>query len=179
MKQVNIIIGRFQPITKGHMKCIEMMYNKLHIPTIIVMVESRHIDQRHPFVTEELIPIYKKMFRSNPMILDVTTAKSANIVEIGDDLYNMGYQIRSLVCGTDRYPAYHKMTTKYHDDALLSDDFELFEVERTDDDISATKLRNAIQAGNFSEFKKLFPDCDTPMKIYKTLKIMMEENLKD
>ena len=30
MKQVNIIIGRFQPITKGHMKCIEMMYKDMY-----------------------------------------------------------------------------------------------------------------------------------------------------
>ena len=173
MKRVNIIIGRFQPITKGHMKCIEMAYNKLHIPTVIVVVEAKKQDSRHPFVTYEIVDMYKKMFKNNPKIIDVVTAKNANIVDIGKILYDMGYIIKSWVCGTDRYNDYLKMVVKYRDEAMLDDNFELIEINRTDEDISATKLREAIINEDYDTFVRLFPDVQSPKIYFNKLHMMM------
>lgn len=173
IKKVNIIIGRFQPITKGHMKCIDEVYRKLHIPTIIVIVEAKKQDQRHPFVTYELVDMYKKMFKNDPRIIDIVVSKNANIVDIGKKLYDMGYSIRSWVCGTDRYDSYLKMSTKYHDDAMLDDDFELIEIKRGDEDISATKLRNAIINNDFDTFVRLFPAVQSPNIYFNKFKAMM------
>lgn len=173
MKQVNIIVGRFQPITKGHMKCIEMAYNRLQIPTVIVMVIAKKQDSRHPFVTYELVDMYKKMFRNNPKIIDIVTAKNANIVDIGRELYDAGYIVRSWTCGTDRYDSYLKMTAKHHDDAMLDDNFELLEIERTDEDISATKLRAAIIDNDYHTFVELFPNVQSPKIYFNKLRAMM------
>ena len=177
MKQVNIIVGRFQPITKGHIKCIETIWNKLHIPTIIVMIETKKLDERHPFDSSVLLEVYKKMFASNEMIEDIITFKNADIVKIGGMLRESGYEIRSWVCGTDRYESYLNMSTKYAEQAFLPDDFEVIEIKRGDDDISATKLRTAIKNNDFETFVKLFPKTSTPIKIYSKLKEMYDRSL--
>ena len=51
MKKVNITIGRFQPFTKGHMKCVEEAYKELSVPTIVCMinVKDEKVDEKHPY----------------------------------------------------------------------------------------------------------------------------------
>ena len=65
-----------------------------------------------PYIRYEKIPanvraVYKKMFASNEMIEDIITFKNADIVKIGGMLRESGYEIRSWVCGTDRYESPH------------------------------------------------------------------------
>ena len=93
MKKVNITIGRFQPITNGHMFCIEIPYKKLGIPTIICMIDvpDDKVDEKHPFPSSMLLPLYKNLFEKNNMIENIILVKSADIVKIGETLYNMGY----------------------------------------------------------------------------------------
>lgn len=173
MKKVNIIIGRFQPITKGHIKCIEVAYQQLHIPTIIVMIEPKTQDARHPFVVYELIDMYKRMFKNDPKIIDIITTKNADIVKIGSLLYEKGYQVAGWVCGTDRYASYKKMTDKYHDQAHLSDDFQLIEIKRTDEDVSATSLRQALLNDDYETFIRLFPQTERTKILFNKLKAMI------
>ena len=35
---VNIVVGRFQPFTMGHMKIVETLYEKNQLPTVIVSI---------------------------------------------------------------------------------------------------------------------------------------------
>lgn len=159
MKQVNIMIGRFQPFTNGHMKCVNEAWNKFHIPTIIAMIETKKekLDEKHPFSSELLVPLYDSIFKKNPRIEKIILVKSANIVEIGEKLFNDGYEIKSWTCGTDRLAAYTKMATNYHDRAHLADDFEMLEIKRSDEDISATKARQALIDDDKKEFAALTP----------------------
>lgn len=158
-KKINIMIGRFQPFTNGHMKCIEYAYEKLNIPTIIAMINTsdEKVDEKHPFPSSLLLPIYKDMFDRNPKIEDIILVKNADIVKIGEELYNMGYEIASWTCGTDRIESYSKMAEKYKDRAHLSDDFQMLEIKRSDEDISATRVRKALLDDDFQTFKKLTP----------------------
>lgn len=159
MKQVNITIGRFQPFTNGHMACIEEVYKKLGIPTIICMigVPEAKVDEKHPFTSDILVPMYKEVFERSKMVEDVVLVKNANIVDIGEMLHEMGYEIRSWSCGSDRIEAYEKMSSKYHDEAHLSEDFEMFEIKRSDEDVSATKVRQALIDNDYRKFAAMTP----------------------
>ena len=153
------MIGRFQPLTNGHMKCVNEVWDALHVPTVLAMinVKDEKVDERHPFPSTMLLPIYNRVFKNNKRVEKIILVKSANIVEIGEVLHNEGYEIVSWSCGTDRLQAYEKMANKYKDKAYLSDDFQMFEIKRSDEDVSATKARQALIDNDKKLFSSLTP----------------------
>lgn len=172
MKKVNICLGRFQPFTAGHYKCVEAAWKEKHLPTVICMInvpESK-VDERHPFPTDMLVTAYSDLFNNDSKIADIVPVSNANIVSIGQTLATYGYEIASWTCGTDRLADYTRMSTKYHDQAGLSDDFELIEVPRTDDDISATKVRQCLLEDDISGFTRLMPQTNNLYELYEILK---------
>ena len=164
----NIVIGRFQPFTDGHMKCVEQAYKELGIGTVICLIDTPEdkVDKRHPFSTNILLPIYNELKSSYKNINDIITVKNADIVKIGE-LLNNKYEIKSWTCGTDRIESYTAMTSKYKEEAGLADDFQMIEVKRTDDDISATRVRKALMDGDIKTFNRLTP--------YNTLKSFLKD----
>lgn len=164
----NIIIGRFQPLTDGHMKCMEEAWKKLKIGTVICIVDTpeNKVDARHPFSTNILIPIYNDLKSVYNYINDIVVVKNADIVKIGEML-NDKYEIKSWTCGTDRIDSYTKMSNTYKEQAGLSDDFQMIEVKRGDDDISATRVRKALIDGDIKTFNMLTP--------YNTLRSYIKE----
>lgn len=159
MKNVNITIGRFQPFTNGHMKCVDAAYKELGIPTIVCMinVKDEKVDEKHPFPTSLILPLYNEAFKKEKKIEKFILVKSANIVEIGETLYNEGYEISSWTCGTDRIEDYTKMSEKYAEKAHLSKDFKMIEIKRNDEDVSATKVRQALLDDDKKTFNKMTP----------------------
>lgn len=153
--KVNIIIGRFQPLTNGHLKCIKEVWDDAGVPTIIAMIETSSADSRHPFLSKQLVPLYKRMFKNNAMIADIVTVKNADIVKLGEMLGGMGYEICSWVCGDDRYDKYKYMADRYHDQAHLTDDFKMIRIMRND--VSATLARQYLYEDNLLSFKEITP----------------------
>lgn len=162
MKQVNIIIGRFQPITNGHVKCTVQAYQKKGLPTVLCMIDTpdSKVDARHPFPSAMLLPLYKDLFDGKQCqhIIDIVLVKNADIVKAAEILRDKDYEIGSWSCGTDRVDSYSKMAEKYADKAGLPADFEVIEIKRGDDDESATKLRQALRDDDKTTFFKMFPD---------------------
>lgn len=182
MKKVNIIIGRFQPFTYGHLKCVEEAWKVKHLKTVVVMIDTpdSKVDAKHPFPSSLLMPIYKEVFTKTGKIVDIILVKSADIVKIGEELQSRGYEIGSWACGTDRVDAYQKMSDKYHDQAHLADDFEIVEIKRTADDISATKARKALLDDDLNTWKKITPLYNLREKlegnkIYKELQAQIQK----
>lgn len=173
---INIMIGRFQPLTIGHLKCIEQAYKQKHVPTVLCMIDTpdEKADAKHPFPSSLLLPLYKELLKGNKMIKDIILVKNANIVQIGPQLHENGYNIVSWTCGTDRYDSYKKMADKYHDQAMLADNFEVIEIRRTNEDVSATKVRQALLDDNETMFYKLF----IPVSLSSRLKINPFEILR-
>lgn len=154
MINVNIIIGRFQPFTKGHLRCVEEARKKLHIPTVMVMIDTpeSRVDEKHPFPTETLLkPLYEELYVKTGILEDIVIVKNANIVKATEALERFGYHIQSWTCGTDRYMSYKRQVDRYRPD------IELIEIHRTDEDISATKVRQALKDGDRDTFAKLMP----------------------
>lgn len=157
MKKVNIIIGRFQPFTKGHYKCVEEAWRVKNLPTIICMIDTPEskLDEKHPFTSEMLIDLYGDMFEKDKLIEKIVLIKSADIVKIAEVIGDK-YQVAALTCGTDRVEDYSRFA-KYKEQAHLADDFEIIEVKRSDEDVSATKARQALLDDDRMGFLKLIP----------------------
>lgn len=154
--RVNVLIGRFQPFTNGHMKCVEEAYSQ-GLPTVVVQIATKKTDRRHPFDDQLMSEVMENIMHTDKRIVDYITSKNADIVAIGEVLRGKGYSIASWTCGSDRIDAYTNMSTRYHDKAGLTDDFKMIEVKRSDEDISATKVRDAIQKDDRHTFDKLTP----------------------
>lgn len=164
MKEVNIIVGRFQPITTGHIKCaIEAFDRNGGHRTVLCMIDTPEskVDSRHPFPSSMLEPLYKSMFvksrDKSHCIEDVILVKNADIVKISEELRAKGYEPISWSCGTDRYDSYKSMVARYSEKANLSPEFQVIEIKRGDEDASATKLRQALLDDNQAEFFNIFP----------------------
>lgn len=169
--KVNLLQGRFQPFTLGHMKCVDAASEK-GIPTVIAQIETRKADKKHPFIDSELEEPMQDLIDSTN-IQDIIKVRNADIVKIGEEFAKRGYEICSWTCGTDRIDSYTKMSSRYHDQAGLTDDFEMIEVKRGDEDISATKVRNAIMNDDRKTFEKLTPQC--MHKYYDRFKKLLHE----
>lgn len=153
MKECNIVIGRFQPLTNGHIKCINETYRKYGLKTIlfIIGVGDDKVDTRHPFPTSSLIPMYKRTLGHLENIIDIVEVKSADILRISSICEELGYQIKTWSCGEDRAVAYTQMGERYKERAHLCDGFKVVVFDRTDG-ISATGVRNAIISKDYITF---------------------------
>jgi hypothetical protein len=174
MEKVNIFVGRFQPFTAGHYKCVEEAYDRTGLPTVICMMKKEEkLDKKNPFPTSMLVSLYNNLFNGDDKIAAVVPVSSANIVAIGEELRNRGYEIAAWTCGTDRFATYDRMSTNYHEKAGLSDDFQMVEIKRDEsspDNISATMVRNSLLNNDRAEFDRLTPAGTNKDVLFNTLK---------
>lgn len=160
MKKVNICLGRFMPFTNGHYKMIEYGLKHNGLPTVIFMISNKKMDKKHPF-SDELIQkemdILKKSLKG---IENTVYVSSADIVKLGQWCYENNYEPQLWITGSDRLAAYKRQAEnpKYQDLGHFPSSFTTLEVPRTDEDISATKVREAIMNDDLDTFKKMMPE---------------------
>lgn len=158
MERVNIIIGRFQPFTLGHLKCAQEAQKKLGVKTVLLVINTIKQDERHPFLTKQIEKIIDKMCKDESSLAGFLLVKNANIVDNVEILREAGYEPISWTCGTDRYAAYDAMVKKYGKDINLDENFRMIEVKRGDEDISATAVRKALRDDDEETYVKLVPN---------------------
>lgn len=163
---VNILVGRFQPFTLGHLKCIQYIYKTRGLKTVLCMIETNKTDDKKPFLTKILMPFYKKLVKAHEEIEGIVLVKNADIVKIGEELGALGLTAKTWTCGTDRYSSYSKMVQKY------APDTEVVEIKRDDDDVSATAVRQSLKADHKERFQELVPQVLYGM--YDKLKDIMQ-----
>lgn len=176
MNKCNILIGRFQPMTKGgHLKCAEQAMKETGNPTMFLMIETKEqkLDQKHPFPSSMLLPIYKDALKNNKNVAGITLVKNANIIDLAEACRAEGFEPVSWTCGTDRYDSYKKMAKHYAKDAGLADDFQVIEIKRGDEDSSATKLREYLRSGNEKAFEKDFIPCHNVRHVFNMLRTQL------
>lgn len=157
MKPVNIVLGRFQPYTKGHQACVDAAFDEVGLKTVLCIIETpdNKVDERHPFPTSMIIPWIEKMMHGGSHIQDYVLVKNADIAKIADALHSKGYELASWTCGTDRYPAYSRQCKGYWEKVGLPEEPKCIEVKRGDDDVSATKAREALKNNDPKAYDKL------------------------
>lgn len=167
-----MILGRFQPITDGHMKVVQSLYEKNQLPTVWCLVTNKKIDNTHPF-SDDLIKKEIDGFISSDSELYAghIYVTNADIVKCAEKLHDAGFEPILWGCGSDRYPAYKKQADKYKEKAGLLDEFDCLEVKRNEEDISATKVRQAISDDDFARYSKLMPiGADKDMDLFEEFK---------
>ena len=163
-QKCNILVGRFQPLTIGHLKCVDYAYRKLRIPTILCMIETleNKTDERHPFPSSYLLPVYEKLLKTNNKILGIVVVKNANILDIENIIQNKFQKqfpnmiIQSWTAGTDRIDTYKKMLARCKDRIVQQEPIQLLEVVRSAEDVSATLARKYLIENDYKKFYKIF-----------------------
>lgn len=168
-KPVNIFVGRFQPFTLGHVKVFQKMYKENGHPVVVYMVRGGKPDpEKRPFDEDLQQAMFAKMQKQYPFL------EASYIVPNGaiDTLYSTArpaYEPMLWGYGTDRKKAYNGMIDKqaYRDQLGVHPDFKGFEIKRGDDNISASKVRNALKIDDEKTFKQMTPK--SIHSFYKTL----------
>ena len=168
-KPVNIFVGRFQPFTLGHVKVFEKMYKENGLPVVVFLVRGGKPDpEKRPFDEGVQQAMFAKMAKQYPFLETAIVVPNGAI----DTLYSHArpaYEPIMWGYGTDRKKAYDSMINKqsYRDQLDVAPEFKGYEIFRTDDNISASKVRNALKIDDEKTFKKMTPK--SIHKFYKSL----------
>lgn len=158
-QKVNMIVGRFQPFTLGHAKVFKQIHDQNKLPVVVFTVRGKKIDlEKSPFSEETQQAMFAKMQKEYPFLEAMYVAPSAGI----DTLYSMmrpAYEPVLWGFGTDRKKAYEYMINKpeYREQLDVDPGFEGYEITRADEDISASKVRQAIKLDDKKTFEKMTP----------------------
>ena len=159
-----LILGRFQGITKQHQKLLEVAFQDNDIDIVVVQIiqggKTSQDIYKNPF-DQEIRTLFVKAIISD---LKRKYNKSQIV-----DVFNVGYipsiseyikekygdiEIVKVYCGTDRKQSYEEQLKR----ANLNDKIKVEELPRnveSDDEISQTKLRNALFNGDYETQKQL------------------------
>lgn len=158
--KVGLMVGRFQPLTKAHTNIIEQI-SKENDKAIIFVIKSNN--DKSPFnesLQEQMLESIK------PDNVEIVRLKDAFFVDYINLMFESDF---TLYCGTDRIKGYTKMASYISNDKYLT----IKEITRTDEDISATMVRESLKNDDYEKFKSL-----TDKRIhnmYNTLKEVINE----
>jgi cytidyltransferase-like protein len=148
-KEVVVVQGRFQPPTLGHLKAIEQAYKKFKKPVAIVLVKGGK--SKIPFDEKIQKKVFKAMLGSIPHIfVDEDSGFIGNFI---DKLRKDNKEPIAIFTGSDRVKSYEAQIDRYVEKLNLN--IKVHEIVRGDEDVSATKVRNALKDDDFEAFKKL------------------------
>jgi len=143
-----VIQGRFQPPTAGHLKAIKAAAKKYHMKVAIVLIKGAKSDVK--FDTKIQKEVFSKMLTGIPhMFLE---ADNGFMGEWVHQLRNKDYEPKAFYCGSDRVKSYQGMIKRYQD--KLNIDIKVEEIPRTGEDISASKVREALKNDDLETFKQ-------------------------
>jgi citrate lyase synthetase len=168
-KPVNIFVGRFQPFTLGHVKVFEKMYKENGYPVVVYLVRGGKADpEKRPFDEDLQQAMFAKMAKQYPFLETAVVVPNGAI----DTLFSNArptYEPMMWGFGSDRKNAYNSMIDKkaYREQLGVDPNFKGYEIKRTDDNISASKVRNALERDDEKTFKKMTPK--SIHSFYKTL----------
>lgn len=173
-KKVNMFVGRFQPFTLGHVKVFEKMYKENGLPVVVFLVRGGKPDpEKRPFDETLQQAMFTKMAKQYPFLETAIVVPNGSI----DTMFaaaRPAYEPVMWGYGTDRKKSYGAMIDKqsYRDQLGVDPDFKGYEIFRTDDNISASKVRNALKIDDEKTFKKMTPK--SIHSFYKPLQNILE-----
>lgn len=177
---VNIFVGRFQPFTLGHAKVLETIHKQNGHDVIVFLIKSKTQKKgdefSRPYSEELQVKMFKEVQKQYKFLKEIIVLPSAAI----DQMFNAlrpKYEPVLWGTGSDRMKAYGYQVNNdsYRDQLNVRSDFNLYEIPRTDDNISATKVRNAMLDGDETAFKQMTPKA--VHKMYPVLKSQLEKSM--
>lgn len=156
-EKVNIIVGRFQPFTLGHVKVFEQIHKQNSYPVVVFLVRGKKSDKdKNPFDVSTQERMFAAMKTQYKFLKEIKVIPTAGIDKIFNAL-RPAYEPVLWGAGTDRIKGYNAQITRYWDELNSLEDFKMYEIKRTDSNISATKVRNALIIDDEDSFKDMTP----------------------
>lgn len=179
---VNMFVGRFQPFTLGHAKVLEAIHKQNGYPVVVLLVKSKNPKRKKgdefskPYDADLQIEMFNNVKKQYKFLKEIIIVPTGGI----DTIFNAlrpKYEPVLWGTGTDRLKSYGYQVNNdsYRDQLNAREDFKLFEIPRTGDNISATQVRNSMLDGDEKTFKKLTPKAIHGM--YDTLKSKLEDSM--
>lgn len=160
---VCMFVGRFQPFTNGHLACAQYVRKELGMKTFILPTHGNG-KQEKPIMG----PVQDKMLEKvrsahSDLIAGVEYGFGAKIDSNVELIRNLGYEPVAWITGSDHEAAYKMMVERYGKELKLDPNFRMVILGRDPEDtgvagVSATKVRDAIMAGNKEEFARMMPN---------------------
>jgi nicotinamide mononucleotide adenylyltransferase len=141
----SLISGRFQPFTNGHKKMFDEAFSKTDYVVVNIVKGKKSDVSRNPYPIELQEELIKATFPTKNIEFVSTT--SGSLITI---MNKAEQNINVIWCGSDRYNEYKKQVER-------NPDISVEEIKRTDNDISATKVRQSIIDNDIVVFKTLVP----------------------
>jgi len=158
-QRVNIIVGRFQPFTLGHAKVFKQIHDQNGLPVVVFTVRGKKPDpEKSPFSEELQQAMFAKMQKEYPFLEAMYVVPSAAI-DILFSVLRPTYEPVLWGFGTDRKKQYEFMIHKpeYREQLGVDPEFNGYEIKRADEDISASKVREALKLDDKRTFEKMTP----------------------
>lgn len=157
LKEVNLLVGRFQPFHNGHLKMAKTMKEKNDLPCIVAVIHPGHNRSGKSPFSENLVSKYmESITKQNPELIEgFFTAPRGLLGVLYGKAKELGYRVKAIAAGDDRMEDYKKQVDylkKAGGD--FPEDIEIVETPRV---TSGTEVRKAIENEDFLAFKKLVP----------------------
>ena len=155
---VNIFVGRFQPFTLGHVKVLKKLHEQNGYPVVVFLIRAKKFNpEKTPFTEDIQQSMFAKMTKEFKFLEGSYIIPTAAIDTIFSIL-RPTYEPVLWGFGTDRKTYRYQIDNqRYRQELNVRDDFSGFEIKRDDSNISASKVRNAIQIDDIKSFKKMTP----------------------
>jgi hypothetical protein len=157
---VNIFVGRFQPFTLGHVKVFEEMYKENGLPTVVFLVRAAKPDpEKRPFDEDIQQAMFAKLAKEYPRYLQACFVVPNGGIDTLFAAARPAYEPILWGYGSDRKKGYDSMidNPKYREELDVEPNFKGYEIKRGDEDISASKVRQALIIDDKSTFDKMTP----------------------
>ena len=168
LKDVNLLVGRFQPFHNGHLKMAKFLKEKNNLPSVAVVVYPGHNKSgKSPFSEDTIKKYMDGVVRDEKEVIDYIIVQRGLIGSAIVKLLEKGYKPNLIGAGEDRMDDYTKQIdyVKKSDVGDQMQDLKLVETPRV---TSATKVREAIADDDYQEVKRLVPKGVSVL--YNTLK---------
>jgi cytidyltransferase-like protein len=177
LKDVNLLVGRFQPFHNGHLKMAKFLKEKNDLPSVAVVVYPGHNKSGKSPFNEDLIKKYMDgIVGSEKEVIDYIIVQRGLIGSAIVKLLEKGYKPNLIGAGEDRMDDYTKQLD-YVKKSDIGDQMQDLKLIQTPRATSATEVRNAIKDEDYQKFRKLVPS--GVEKMYTALKSAIEGKMQE
>jgi citrate lyase synthetase len=163
-EDVDVLMGRFQPLTIAHAQIIENAYKQNKRKVIVAVVKSA--SDKSPFPFKLMKQIIEKSVK---VPIEVIELASGFVGDFISPLRDKGMEPRVLFAGSDRVKSYSGQIKRYEERFNLT--MRVNEIPRVASDTSASKVRDALKLDDEALFQSMTPKGEH--KFYKRLKGMV------
>lgn len=154
-EHVAFTFGRFSVPSTGHAKLIERVIEEANGGPHYIFATHGQDSKSNPLSFETKVAFMEACWP------DATIYENKDVKTLFDALKKFdeaGFSSATLVVGADRFKTFQDLLERYSDEFKLT--CGIVAVERSDDDVSATKMREAVLAEDFETFASMVPSDD-------------------